>query len=277
MYDFVEKKLFYRNLFTDNDIFEYSNEQAMDRFIQCFKVGLLNMQEAVGCELWLSLTGGHDSRTLMALMEYAGIEYNCFTLEVGNLSVGDRELPKLLAKQQKHRYVFLKRKFNQFSARRLKNYISHSGGFAKDEDVWFYAFGQYQQLNKLSDNVVILRGGIWDICIGCWLSSIEQSCDIMDNITFLQPCNCRMFLALLFSMVKVEKKPWKKKHQEKIIEKCCQALLNVDFESNLGNKYGKRSLGKRIYTRLFYNLADAYLYGFKGWLISRGIFLYKAN
>ena len=153
----------------------------------------------------------------------------------------------------------------------------HSSGFAKDEDIWSYAFGKYQQLTKLSNNVVILRGGIWEVCrkyfmryanedgfldidvmkkvrpglkrdlravisltdylrymrsnnenfideidrfyweirIGCWLSSIEQSCDIMDNITFLQPCNSRMFLALLFSMVKgtLEKETSGKAHR----------------------------------------------------------------
>ena len=57
VYDFVENKLFCKNLFPDQDIFEYSNEQAKDMFIKCFRTGLLNMQELAGGELWLSLTG----------------------------------------------------------------------------------------------------------------------------------------------------------------------------------------------------------------------------
>lgn len=323
VYDFAEKKLFYRNLISDNEIFDYCSKQSMDIFIQHFKTSLLNMQKAADGDLWLSLTGGHDSRTLMALLEYAGIKYNCFTLDVSNLTSGDRDLPKLLAKQQKHPFSFIKRSFRNFSARRLKEYLLHSNGFAKDEDICSYTFGQYQKLTESNKEVVILRGGLWEVCrkffreyadekdslnidlmkktcprlaedrkavisllsyleyikkhkekyideidrfyweirVGCWLSSIEQSCDIMDHITFLQPCNSRVLLALLCALAKEEKEPWEKKHQEKIIEKICPELLRIDFENKSDDK---QTFMKKIYTRVFNYLKWLCLYGFKG-------------
>lgn len=78
VHDYADKKLSCRNLIFDNEIFDYCSEQSMNIFIQNFKTALQNMQKIADGYLWISLTSGHDSRTLMSLMEYARIKYNCF-------------------------------------------------------------------------------------------------------------------------------------------------------------------------------------------------------
>ncbi len=325
IYNYTEKKLLYRQLLPEFDSCLYSKNQILDTFIYYFKCSLQNMRATIDGELWLSLTGGHDSRTLMALLEYAEIPYKCFTLDVTNMSDGDKVLPQMLAESTGKPFIFLKRNPWKFSAHKIKEYISHSNGFAKDQDVLSYAFRQYAKLSKNNHNIVILRSGIWgivmkyfrqfcdsegkldiykikksypqlindgyamqslmhylkyiekhealhldpvdryhwEIRVGSWLSSIEQSCDIMDNTTFLQPCNSRIFLTLLGELAKQEKEPWKKYHEEKIIQKCCPKLNYFAFDDNYPHKLSLKNIILNIYYTF---LSKRYLYGIKNTL-----------
>lgn len=333
-YDYVSQKISYRKLYPAQGNLQSGSDQLMEKLVTYFKTSLINMRSTVEGDFWLSLTGGHDSRTLMALLEYADVAYNCFTLDVENLTVADKEIPFRLAKLMQRKALFIKRNYKNFSLKRLKNYIKHSNGFAKDQDALSYSFGQYGKLLENSPHVVVLRSSIWEIAIkyyrkfedekgdlslarikkmhyildadkraidsilqyfdyirkneedylsesdrffweireGCWLPSIEQSCDIMENITFLQPCNSRIFLELLFPLANNEKYPWEKGHQEKIIKRCCPDLLNVPFDNASNRKPVKRTLLEKACIKIFYNLTRSYLYGFKGLLISKGIF-----
>jgi len=327
VYNYVEKTLLYRQLLPEFDSSLYSKEQIMEMFVQSFKCSLQNMRTTIDGELWLSLTGGHDSRTLMALLEYAQIPYKCFTLDVTNMSSGDKSLPKKLAESTGKPFIFLKRYPWKFSAHKMKEYLTHSNGFAKDQDALSYSFGQYQKLVQNHKNIIILRGQIWEIFVkyfrdfcdsqddldinlikknrppirndlyalkslihyiqyirknkepqlvetnryyweirdGCWLSSIEQSCDIMNHITFLQPCNSRYFLTLLKILAAEEIEPLSKLHQEKIIQRCCPKLNLITFDNSYPNK---KNFKDRI-TRLYYSiLSIKYLYGLKNWIKS---------
>ncbi len=333
-YNYVEHKISYRGLIQSRDVLECTYEQILENFIQYFKTSLMNMQKTLEGEYWLALTGGHDSRTLMALLEYAGISYHCFTLDVESLTDSDRKIPEKLAEITKHKFLFIKRDYRKFSSKKMKEYILHTNGFAKDQDAISYSFGQYQRLTQQSENVVILRGGLWETAVqyyrrfaddngklcfermkkgyktlnkdkkaveslrqyfdyihnykenyindidrfyweirgGCWLSSIEQGCDIMEQITFLQPCNSRILLTLLIQLSHAEKEPWRKKHQEDIIRKCCPELFRVDFESAKEKKSVKRTFQEKVCIKIFYHLARIYLYGIRGLLILKGGF-----
>lgn len=333
IYDFINQSLAYRKLIPE--WFECQQEKVMETLIQCFKNSLINMQQTVNGEIWLSLTGGHDSRTLMAFLESVNISYHCFTLEVDHISNGDRELPRLLAAQQKRKFLYIERDYKNFSLKRFQEYLLHSNGFAKDQDVKSYSFGQYQKLTENDENIVILRGGLWGMFIqhfrryadhdgklnidqfrsrcpllgideladssisqylayirkhkevkisdanryywevrsGCWLSSIEQSCDIMDHITFLQPCNSRRILLLLMRLAGEEEMPWKKYHEERIIKYCYPALLDLAFDKKYQGNTVHKSLMDRFYIKFFYNFTDILLYGSKSWIRKKGIYM----
>lgn len=52
----------------------------------------------------------------------------------------------------------------------------------------------------------------WELREGSWLSSLEQSFDMMDGITSIQPANCRLFLSILMGFDKEIRV--KKQHEE---------------------------------------------------------------
>ncbi|MFV2064588.1 MAG: hypothetical protein ACC726_13925, partial [Chloroflexota bacterium] len=58
-----------------------------------------------GGRVWIGLTGGHDSRTLVAAALAAGIEAVTYTFIRPQTSSGDREMPPLLAKAAGFEYV----------------------------------------------------------------------------------------------------------------------------------------------------------------------------
>lgn len=333
IYDFEKRELLYRKLLLDGYFEKYDTDKVMMEFVKTFKYSLKNLRNEFEGEIWLALTGGHDSRTLVALMEYAEIPYNCFTLEVDNMTKGDRELSYKIAEKLGRKYEFIKRRKYRFSVRRFFEYITHSNGFAKDQDVWSYAYGQYQKLTEFSDNIIVLRSQVWEIFIkyfrrytdesgmlnldvmkkrnilleadklstdslseyfdyiraheekgleevnryyweirdGCWLSSIEQSCDIMDNMIFFQPCNSRKILSMLMILAKDEQEPWKKNHQKRIIEKCCNILTTIEFDSDYDKNKKNSGLISNIQNKIRLCIYTILLYGIKGTILPRQI------
>ena len=74
--------------------------------------------------------------------------------------------------------------------------------------------------------------------MGCWLSGVEQSLTLIDNMDSLQLCNCGRILEILAQLdlsLLVGKK-----HEIRIIEKICPQLLDVTLQ-NKENKFKKSS------------------------------------
>ena len=67
----------------------------------------------------------------------------------------------------------------------------------------------------------------WEARSGCWVSSIEQSFDIYENITSIQPVNSRVYLSLLMGYNPNERR--EKKHQEHIISTMCPEIGDVPY------------------------------------------------
>lgn len=83
----------------------------------------------------------------------------------------------------------------------------------------------------------------WDQREGCWLSSLEQAYDMMDGITSVQMCNCRLFMSTLMSFD--EKERFHKIHEKKIMRQALtdnaqsQSFLRVPYDSRY-NGYSLR-------------------------------------
>lgn len=262
-------------------------EDRIRIFTEYFSCSLKNMARAVSHKkILIALTGGYDSRTLLALAVHAGIPFECFTLGYENISAGDREIPEELCRIVHCRYTCIGRNSPCHSCRLDEEYALHTGGLADDGDKSFYAYGQYQELARRFGASAVLRSSVWETATeyymkiigddfeperiydyfnmksgglerasldeyfqwvdrnrqhgmnaanrfyweqrtGSWMSSIEQSFDMMDGIISLQPVNSRLLLTLLLGFPKEERII--RTHQLKIISFTCPELSNVRF------------------------------------------------
>ena len=100
-----------------------SDAERIELFAKYFVCSLQNMAKHFnGSHFWLALTGGRDSRTLMALLERSKIPYKAFTCEHRRISEGDVTLPSRLAKAVGKEHLFIRRIQNQCSKKRDDNY-----------------------------------------------------------------------------------------------------------------------------------------------------------
>lgn len=139
-----------------------NNRERMLVFETYFTCSLRNMAKHFpDSTFWLALTGGTDSRTLMALLERSGIDYKAFTCWHEGISEGDLVLPPKLAEAVHVPYKFIERRADNYSSSRSEEYRRHTGGMADDADEPMYVYGQYQELGP-HHQVVLLRSGIWE-------------------------------------------------------------------------------------------------------------------
>ena len=100
--------------------------------------------------------------------------------------------------------------------------------------------GKDQMNSQMSFNDRIF----WDLREGCWLSSIEQSLDIMDDIVSIQIANSRLILSLLYGFSYQER--IRKIHEEKITASICPEFTKIPYDyqyetvSQKIRKYGSR-------------------------------------
>lgn len=303
-----------------------SNEDRMDDFIKCFQTLLLNLKNNYSGSFQVPLTGGYDSRTLLALLENSGFDYTTFTLGHDNISKDDVNLPPLIAKKIGKSYNYFERK-GKISLKRIKEYDIHSGYMAFDEDRKFYAYHQYPEGDK---KVAILRANIWEVAwgyyytklqnfncsiegfekkyinirermdmnkslnewilyakndnqninfanrfyweqrMGCWLSSIEQSLTIINNMDSIPLCNCNHLLSVLLDFDLKDR--INKSHQVQLIQKLCPQLLDIPFASN--NKK-KLSMKDKLKKEFFYFKSSIYCLGIRKGLKTEGMYLKK--
>lgn len=223
------------------------------------------------------------------MAKYAGIEFECFTLEYDTISIGDQNVPPKLCEVLGVPHSYIRRQTHKYSESMLKEYRIHTSGLANDEDRLHYAHGQYYELVHRFKDVIFLRGSLWEVAVeyfqkfigdkfdsesildhysantnslilnsledylnwvkendqyginacnrfyweqreGSWLSSIEQSFDLINGALSLQPLNSRRLITMLLGFPKQERMI--KQHQLKIISYACPPLENMEFGSS---------------------------------------------
>lgn len=87
--------------------------------------------------------------------------------------------------------------------------------------------------DTLNTEISVENRVLWDLRSGCWLSSVEQTFDMMDGIISIHPTNSRLFLSILMGFDLDMRKT--KTHQVKIIENATPALNDIPFENELKN------------------------------------------
>lgn len=90
---------------------------------------------------------------------------------------------------------------------------------------------------------------LWELRAGCWISSIEQSCDMMEHITSIQPCNCRLFISILMGFNQQERHA--KLHMERIVRRVCSAIGSVPYEFQYFRRVKLKTRIHRILRKLY--------------------------
>ena len=115
----------------------------------------------IGCKsnrnIWIALTGGKDSRLVLAAAIAANINFKSFTLEHDNISISDKKIPRKIAKDLGFEHIFIKTKKTSKSLK--KDYQEFCNGNSLGVDIKFYA---KQQFNKIPSNAIIIRSGIFE-------------------------------------------------------------------------------------------------------------------
>lgn len=82
--------------------------------------------------LWLGLSGGFDSRLMLAIARRAGLDIKTFTRVTSRMSVADRVLPPRLARQAGYPHIFVRQSSKETV--RAKIVAEHTAGHVSDGD-----------------------------------------------------------------------------------------------------------------------------------------------
>ncbi|MEQ8998161.1 MAG: hypothetical protein RID53_16835 [Coleofasciculus sp. B1-GNL1-01] len=101
-------------------------------------------------QLWLGLSAGYDSRVVLAIARYAGIDLKTFTRVTPRMSLADRILPPQLAELSGYEHFFLKKRQGHPERQHLAT--THTNGHVSQGDAQPFIHG--------------VRSSLQGICIG---------------------------------------------------------------------------------------------------------------
>jgi len=90
---------------------------------------------------------------------------------------------------------------------------------------------KYIAEDNINKQISVPNRTFWELREGCWLSSIEQSFDMMDGITSVQTANCRLFISLLLGFPLKDRE--QKLHEDKIAAAICPKIANIPYDYQL--------------------------------------------
>jgi hypothetical protein len=118
----------------------------------------------------------------------------------------------------------------------------------------FYEWYDYTTHDTINKDISLLNRTYWELRTGCWVSSIEQSYDMMEHITSIQPCNCRLFLSILMGFNQADR--FAKRHEEFIVQRVCPAIGEIPYDTEYKVRVKLKTRIHRIlrkYKRLLIN------------------------
>lgn len=294
VYDHVAKSVISRALLPEYPIEFSSDEERIQCFVKELAQGMKNLDKYYeGKTKLITCTGGRDSRTVLAVSEFAGLKYDTATLEHKEIGNADIEIPRQVSRALDRKHYYIRRDKKNLSRERYEAFDRHICNYEKGADRDFYAYGQFEELRKeVGGELVLLRGSVWGIATeyyakylseldydilaglfplirhnptyrdsvkawldyvvhdpensvinpadrvfwefreGCWLSTIEGVFDIYDDITSVQPLNCRRLISLLLGFDVDDRT--KKLHEEKITAYAAPRLGDIPYDYQLG-------------------------------------------
>jgi len=128
-----------------------------------------DLAAADGGRVWIGLTGGRDSRLLLAAAVDAGIDVMTHTFIRPQTTQGDRDLPPKLAAAAGYEHVFIS--LEGVDAQRAADFDTHtSGGFSGGPQLQ-YSSGALEQVEASS---VMLEGGCFEMARGYYYDRLPR-------------------------------------------------------------------------------------------------------
>lgn len=147
----------FRNLLCKAPALDY--DETIAYLAQLLTTTLKNAFAAKSQNIILALTGGFDSRTLMAALNYCKLPYKTITFHSPNIRPSDASIPKQLADICGKEHRLLRR--NNRNSENWEKFNQHTSGHSVETDREYML---YQQFNELEgDTDVLLRGGGFEV------------------------------------------------------------------------------------------------------------------
>lgn len=108
---------------------------------------------------------------------------------------------------------------------------------------------EYVSSSSVNKEISIWNMMLWELRAGCWISSIEQSYDMMEHITSIQPCNCRLFLSILMGFSQSDR--FAKRHMEMIVQRVCPAIRKIPYEFQYNRRVKLKTRIHRILRKMY--------------------------
>lgn len=110
-------------------------------------------------KLLLALTGGFDSRVLMAALNFAKLPYEAITFHYSNIRPSDASIPKQLSQLCgiRHRLI----RANRRNPKNWELYNQHTCGHSVETDRYYMLFQQFDELE--GGQSLLLRGGGFEV------------------------------------------------------------------------------------------------------------------
>ena len=136
---------------------ELSTEEKSRQMAHMLINACRNMAIDKNQPLMLALTGGKDSRLVLAALIRSGISFETYTFAYPNISSADKSLPQKMSRAAgvMHRYI----KRGTFHANKQEGYLQFSFGDSNGLDAVFYAHDQFDQIPK---NTMVIRSGLFE-------------------------------------------------------------------------------------------------------------------
>ncbi len=169
-----------------------SFEWIQDEFINKMTMLMRNIEREFPQEVWITLTGGVDSRAIFAVAEKAGIEFKTYTARRFNLKKWDKDYPKRIAKKYGRKHIYID-DTKLADERKIKEFDMHCAGCAVGTERQQYSAGSDI---PIGEKAVVLWGTVWPIYIKAYhqcfcgtadtieakIDEIRKVCgDIVDN------------------------------------------------------------------------------------------------
>jgi len=138
-----------------------SFDEKCSTLCHCLKNAVTNLAAFSGRKVYLGLTCGYDSRTLLAALLSAKVPFHAYTFDHRLASKGDIRIPQQMAADLDFPHALIRRQ--KPDAEKVQEYEEQTLHSNDEADRYFYACSQFA---RLPEDAVIIKGEILQLLKG---------------------------------------------------------------------------------------------------------------
>ena len=139
---------------------------------------LKNIQDEFDDEIWITLTGGVDSRTNFAVAQYSGIKFHTYTALRDNLAEWDRVLPLKICKKYHRTHYYIDDTVVPHE-NRIQDFDEHCCGYNVGTERQQYIAASDV---PIKDNAIVLWGTVWEVYNKSYCWRFKDTSDIEERL-----------------------------------------------------------------------------------------------